>query len=216
MGSHWFDCFAKFCLITAGLLLTLAGCQREPETVADKNRDVDSAPADPMDSSSEQRRFVPGPDVVDETRDPSTQPQAGKPSSGRGTNPSPPVNSGRDRVADSGRQLGRPNQTPQGGGDSSRPDQPEMVGGDSSTSNQPGIETADIGQPAQSPAPEPVDAGRPPSAPKQPGHERSHAPPGTFVGSEIRDIEGRDFDGEDFTLDDYRGKVMMIDFWGDW
>ena len=91
-----------------------------------------------------------------------------------------------------------------------------MVGGDSSTSNQSGIETAGIGQPAKSPAPEPVDAGRPPSAPKQPGHERSHAPAGTFVGSEIRDIEGRDFDGEDFTLDDYRGKVMMIDFWGDW
>ena len=30
------------------------------------------------------------------------------------------------------------------------------------------------------------------------------------------DIEGEDMDGVKFKLSDYRGKVVMIDFWGDW
>ncbi len=36
------------------------------------------------------------------------------------------------------------------------------------------------------------------------------------VGKEAPDIEGEDIDGEEFKLSDYRGKVVMIDFWGDW
>ena len=48
----------------------------------------------------------------------------------------------------------------------------------------------------------------PPAAPK--------FPKGSGVGDSIRPIEGRDLDGEEFSLDDYAGKVMMIDFWGDW
>ncbi len=30
------------------------------------------------------------------------------------------------------------------------------------------------------------------------------------------DIEGQDVDGQKFKLSDYRGKVVLIDFWGDW
>lgn len=30
------------------------------------------------------------------------------------------------------------------------------------------------------------------------------------------DIVGEDFDGAEFKLSDYRGKVVVIDFWGDW
>jgi hypothetical protein len=30
------------------------------------------------------------------------------------------------------------------------------------------------------------------------------------------DIVGRDLDGVEFKLSDYRGKVVVIDFWGDW
>ncbi len=30
------------------------------------------------------------------------------------------------------------------------------------------------------------------------------------------DIEGSDMDGKEFALSDYRGKVVMLDFWGDW
>ena len=36
------------------------------------------------------------------------------------------------------------------------------------------------------------------------------------VGKVAPDIAGVDLDGVDFKLSDYRGKVVMIDFWGDW
>jgi len=36
------------------------------------------------------------------------------------------------------------------------------------------------------------------------------------VGKVAPDIEGPDIDGEVFKLSDYRGKVVMLDFWGDW
>jgi len=36
------------------------------------------------------------------------------------------------------------------------------------------------------------------------------------VGNVAPDIDGIDLDGEAFKLSDYRGKVVMLDFWGDW
>lgn len=36
------------------------------------------------------------------------------------------------------------------------------------------------------------------------------------VGCVAPNIEGADLDGKEFTLADYRGKVVMLDFWGDW
>jgi hypothetical protein len=36
------------------------------------------------------------------------------------------------------------------------------------------------------------------------------------VGKEAPEIEGEDIDGKKFKLSDYRGKVVMLDFWGDW
>ncbi len=39
---------------------------------------------------------------------------------------------------------------------------------------------------------------------------------GTEPGDTIPEIEGKDLDGERFALSDYQGKVLMIDFWGDW
>lgn len=36
------------------------------------------------------------------------------------------------------------------------------------------------------------------------------------VGKVAPEIEGPDIDGTDFKLSDYRGKVVMLDFWGDW
>ncbi|MCH2181409.1 MAG: hypothetical protein MK108_05330 [Mariniblastus sp.] len=54
----------------------------------------------------------------------------------------------------------------------------------------------------------PSGAGAPPAGPR--------VPKGAGVGDAIQTIEGRDLDGEEFSLDDYAGKVMMIDFWGDW
>lgn len=39
---------------------------------------------------------------------------------------------------------------------------------------------------------------------------------GTNPGDELPEITGRDMDGNAFKLSDYRGKVIMVDFWGDW
>jgi hypothetical protein len=38
----------------------------------------------------------------------------------------------------------------------------------------------------------------------------------TSVGSVAPEIEGPDLDGTTFKLSDYRGKVVMLDFWGHW
>lgn len=36
------------------------------------------------------------------------------------------------------------------------------------------------------------------------------------IGMVAPDIQGDDLDGVDFKLSDYRGKVVFLDFWGDW
>lgn len=36
------------------------------------------------------------------------------------------------------------------------------------------------------------------------------------IGKPVPDIEGTDVDGVPFKLSDYRGKVVMLDFWGHW
>ncbi len=39
---------------------------------------------------------------------------------------------------------------------------------------------------------------------------------GTEVGQLVPDIHGPDLYGEEFKLSDYRGQVVMLDFYGDW
>jgi hypothetical protein len=36
------------------------------------------------------------------------------------------------------------------------------------------------------------------------------------IGKLVPDIEGEDLDGKKFKLSDYRGKVVLLDFWGHW
>jgi hypothetical protein len=36
------------------------------------------------------------------------------------------------------------------------------------------------------------------------------------IGKTAPEIAGEDIDGVKFKLTDYRGKVVVIDFWGDW
>ncbi|MBL8852351.1 MAG: redoxin domain-containing protein [Planctomycetaceae bacterium] len=36
------------------------------------------------------------------------------------------------------------------------------------------------------------------------------------IGKVAPEIIGSDFDGVEFKLSDYRGKVVVLDFWGDW
>ena len=35
-------------------------------------------------------------------------------------------------------------------------------------------------------------------------------------GKPAPEIQGEDIDGKKFKLSDYRGKVVLLDFWGDW
>jgi hypothetical protein len=37
-----------------------------------------------------------------------------------------------------------------------------------------------------------------------------------LVGKEVPDVAGEDVDGKKFKLSDYRGKVVLLDFWGHW
>ena len=46
----------------------------------------------------------------------------------------------------------------------------------------------------------------PPSAPK----------PGVHIGDLAPEIEGADVNGDRFKLSDYKGKVVVLDFWGNW
>ena len=39
---------------------------------------------------------------------------------------------------------------------------------------------------------------------------------GISAGDTIIEITGKDIDGEKFSLSDYSGKVVLLDFWGDW
>ncbi len=39
---------------------------------------------------------------------------------------------------------------------------------------------------------------------------------GLELGDTIPEITGRDLDNISFNLTDYQGKVIMLDFWGDW
>lgn len=52
--------------------------------------------------------------------------------------------------------------------------------------------------------------------PATPPNRPLRATSGPSVGDMAPDIAGVDIDGVPFKLSDYRGKVVMLDFWGLW
>lgn len=60
----------------------------------------------------------------------------------------------------------------------------------------------------------PTKPERPAKASKAP--RVSTAQGGPTIGEEAPEISGVDLDGVEFKLSDYRGKVVMLDFYGDW
>jgi len=51
-------------------------------------------------------------------------------------------------------------------------------------------------------------------APPAEDKAKDMAPPA--IGKPAPEIEGEDIDGNPFKLSDYRGKVVVLDFWGNW
>lgn len=43
-----------------------------------------------------------------------------------------------------------------------------------------------------------------------------HNPKDLEIGKKAPEIEGKDVNGKSFKLSEYRGKVVVLDFWGDW
>ena len=59
------------------------------------------------------------------------------------------------------------------------------------------------------------------AAPAQDKAKKPTKPPATSgsgpaIGRPAPEIEGEDLDGNPFKLSDYRGKVVVLDFWGNW
>ncbi|HVK12123.1 MAG TPA: MJ0042-type zinc finger domain-containing protein [Gemmataceae bacterium] len=67
------------------------------------------------------------------------------------------------------------------------------------------------GIPAVRPAPAPAPV--PKGGPAGPGNA---AGVGLEIGQVAMEIDGEDIDGQRFKLSDYRGKVVVLDFWGHW
>ena len=68
--------------------------------------------------------------------------------------------------------------------------------------------TAACGQEKANPPVKPNPANSPQASQDQSG--------GPQVGQTAPEIEGPDLDNKDFKLSDYRGKVVLLDFWGHW
>jgi cytochrome oxidase Cu insertion factor (SCO1/SenC/PrrC family) len=55
-----------------------------------------------------------------------------------------------------------------------------------------------------------------PAAAQVPASSSVNAKVGFEIGNLAPEIQGEDLDGVKFKLSDYRGKVVVLDFWGDW
>jgi len=45
---------------------------------------------------------------------------------------------------------------------------------------------------------------------------KKHSPEDLAIGKVAPEIVGEDIDGQPMKLSDYRGKVVVLDFWGHW
>jgi hypothetical protein len=62
-----------------------------------------------------------------------------------------------------------------------------------------------------------LDNRLPKTDPPKPDMTPGNIPPAGFeIGDLAPEIIGKDADGTEFKLSDYRGKVVVLDFWGDW
>jgi hypothetical protein len=165
---------------------------------------------------------------------PSRAPETGLPSAVSPTVPSTEVVKTPPANPTAASRASSPSGTPAIPASTELADQPPAANASPASKTPVGPAT---GQPAEVAAsPEPA-AARPESAamareatdPSAPSAEGAESEPeftavkvaptnriGTGLGDTIPEIEGKDIDGDRFALSDYQGKVLMIDFWGDW
>ena len=186
-------------------MVSIVGCA-DPEPEVARNSDSSSSPERESETSGEPVSPGVRPAIVDER-------------------------SGRDMEGVDGE---RPNSgTPRSGARSSesRGSRPAGLGlGDGPL---PGIRppggdgsrgvTEGIGMPARDTASRNPNASRQPEANREPEPSEyrlefvaATGTKGLEVGDTIPEVNGKDLDNIKFKLSDYKGKVVMLDFWGDW
>src|SRR5262249_14222798 len=79
--------------------------------------------------------------------------------------------------------------------------------------DQPAVAAANNDGNPRQPAPMPLMPGR---APAGPNAGAKAGGTGIEIGQTAMEINGEDIDGQPFKLSDYRGKVVVLDFWGHW
>jgi len=93
-------------------------------------------------------------------------------------------------------------------------DAPKQQQGDSAQPS-PGGDNPPGGAPAKKP-----EADKPPPEPETEPSKAAGTPTpkgaSPDVGNIVPEIDGADVDGKKFKLSDYRGKVVLLDFWGFW
>jgi hypothetical protein len=80
--------------------------------------------------------------------------------------------------------------------------------------NRPPV--GDSGADRNPPPPVPPKLGGPPGLGPSVSKVAASGKIGIRVGDTAQEIEGDDIDGKEFKLSDYRGKVVLLDFWGFW
>lgn len=95
--------------------------------------------------------------------------------------------------------------------ESVKPDVREPIG-NNDTSGDSGSE--DVAPPSENAAAS--SGGKPKAAGMFAAFPTSSGTVGLGKGDLIPEISGTDIEGVEFKLSDYKGKVIMLDFWGDW
>jgi serine/threonine protein kinase len=120
-----------------------------------------------------------------------------------------------------------PNRTPSRPAEDTPPPQssenpPPIQAPDNSPPNRPNP-SGPPRRPTRPPTQPPTQPGNPgitgPMGPSGPGGSDVQSPPvgeGVEVGQQAPEIASEDLDGVEFLLSDYRGKVVLLDFWGFW
>ena len=130
-----------------------------------------------------------------------------------------PIDSGRAQPSGRNEQV-----APRRGSRDEPPPEPPIPPNDTTEPREPTLPTGSSGQagsagpnvPAMPPGTVGPNRPTPPAQPSKPSRPTLSGRPGLEIGDNAMEIGGQDIDGKKFKLSDYRGKVVVLDFWGNW